>query len=517
MFRRLSPAVLSLLPLTGLGGTLGPAPTPAAMAVEAGWTSGITIPQPPALPVLPSAVDPWVKQIEQRLSALEGRDALKDTSAKDSGPAKALQTIARSVRGRTRVGISVRDLQTGALLFDHHGERPLNPASNQKLLTATAAVELLGADYRFETTFSRDDEILYVRGGGDPSLQMEDIESIAAALASQLDGIEQIVVDESFFSAARFGPGYDATGPGHAYQAPSGPLSLQFNTVMVTARPGSAGEPLHVSTFPECDHVLIDSTANTVGGRGLSIDTRRRGDHTVVVVRGGLRAGHAPVRIRRRIHDPGQFAGTTLATALARRTGGDPLPVVRGSAPPNARPLHTHRSAPLREVLTSALKWSNNFTIEQVLRTLGRHATGQPGDWDNGSDVLLRFWNALGQDEGTLAFENASGLSRTGRVAPRALVDMMALWRDGEGSQVVDALPVAGREGTLRGRLFRTRGRVRAKTGTLKGASALSGIVTDKHGEPQVAFSVLVNGPIGAKRARRLQDRVVYALLRNQS
>jgi D-alanyl-D-alanine carboxypeptidase/D-alanyl-D-alanine-endopeptidase (penicillin-binding protein 4) len=184
-----------------------------------------------------------------------------------------------------------------------------------------------------------------------------------------------------------------------------------------------------------------------------------------------------------------------------------------GALPPGTTAIHVHRSAPLRDVLRSALEWSNNFTIEQVLRTLGRRASGQPGDWQNGGRVLRRFWDALGEDPQAIAFENAAGLSASGRVTAAALTDLAALWRDGEAANVVAALPVAGKEGTLRGRLVRTRGRVRAKTGTLPGASALTGVITDDSGAPRLAFSVLVNGPLPRAKARRLQDRVVYALV----
>jgi D-alanyl-D-alanine carboxypeptidase/D-alanyl-D-alanine-endopeptidase (penicillin-binding protein 4) len=452
----------------------------------------------------------WPRLIDTRLAALQGR---VPHSAERPDPAlrASLDAIAADIEDGTKIGISVRDLGTGASLFDFHGDEPLNPASNHKLLAATAAIELLGADYRFETTFAREGDTLYVMGGGDPSLQVEDIESIASTLAASMHGVQEIVVDESFFSARRFGPGYDENGPGHSYMAPSGPLSLQFNTVMVTVRPGRAGEPVEVTTFPACEQVEIDSTAITMPGQGLHIDTERRGDATVVTVRGALAAGRTPVSIRRRIHDPGRYAASALAAAIARRTG-ELAPSVRiGSMPAGLPALHVHRSAPLHEVLTSALKWSNNFSIEQVLRTLGRLASGQPGDWNNGGDVLHRFWNALGEDPQAIAFENAAGLSASGRVTAAALTDLAALWRDGHG--VVGALPVAGIEGTLRGRLSKTHGRVRAKTGTLPGASALTGVVTDDAGAPRVAFAVIVNGSVSRARAQRLQDQVVYALV----
>jgi D-alanyl-D-alanine carboxypeptidase/D-alanyl-D-alanine-endopeptidase (penicillin-binding protein 4) len=78
---------------------------------------------------------------------------------------------------------------------------------------------------------------------------------------------------------------------------------------------------------------------------------------------------------------------------------------------------------------------------------------------------------------------------------------------------VLAALPVSGIDGTLRDRLLDTGGRVLAKTGTLEGASALSGVVVDEAGVPRIAFSLLLNGRITGHDAHALQDRLVRLLL----
>jgi D-alanyl-D-alanine carboxypeptidase/D-alanyl-D-alanine-endopeptidase (penicillin-binding protein 4) len=327
--------------------------------------------------------------------------------------------------------------------------------------------------------------------------------------------VRRIVVDDTAFSKRRFGPGYDPDGPGLSYMAPSGALSLQFNVLEITARPGPWGEAVAIEVDPPCAHVRIESTAQTGKGRPLVIDTARVEDHTVVRVQGSLAAGHAPVVVRKRVADPALFAGTAFADVLARISEGEPLPVSPGRVPEDATTLHIHRSAPLPDVMSPGLKFSNNFTTEQILRTLGWRLTGRPGDWRGGREALERFWAALGQDPDLLVFENASGLSRTGRLTPRSLVDLLALTaREGShAAAVLPALPVSGRDGTLRRRLVSSDGRVRAKTGTLSGVGALSGIVASEDGSRRLAFSILVNGGLGSQRTRRIQDRVVLALV----
>ena len=128
---------------------------------------------------------------------------------------------------------------------------------------------------------------------------------------------------------------------------------------------------------------------------------------------------------------------------------------------------------------------------------------------------LDRFAAAVGLDPADLRFENGAGLSRSGRVSPRALVALLARTRE-EGSPAAALMPTlasAGGEGTLRMRLTGGDGRVRGKTGPTSGVSALSGAAASPPGRAALGFSVLINGDGPARSHRRLQDRVVLALL----
>ncbi|HRI09198.1 MAG TPA: D-alanyl-D-alanine carboxypeptidase [Nannocystaceae bacterium] len=70
-----------------------------------------------------------------------------------------------------------------------------------------------------------------------------------------------------------------------------------------------------------------------------------------------------------------------------------------------------------------------------------------------------------------------------------------------------------GGEGTLRLRMPRARDRVRGKTGTIGGVSALSGVVASRAGDRRIAFSILMNGREDPRQSRRIQDQVVLALV----
>ena len=121
-------------------------------------------------------------------------------------------------------------------------------------------------------------------------------------------------------------------------------------------------------------------------------------------------------------------------------------------------------------------------------------------------------------DRGGLNIADGSGLSLQNTVTARLIGAMLAyadarMPRD-QRDAFWDGLPIGGVDGTIRGR-FRdsaSKGRVRAKTGTLFGASSLSGYVTARSGE-RLVFSILMNHAGSAAEARRAQDAIVAALI----
>lgn len=462
------------------------------------------------------------------LASAAGSPAVFDVDGLKAELHELLEPLARS----TDVSVHVRELASDDVLFDFRGDEPLNPASNHKLLTTSAALDLLGPEFRFETRVLRHDDTLYLVGEGDPTLDALVLRDLALEISAdpQAASLQRIVVDDLAFSPRTLAPGFSDLGPGVSYEAPSGALSLDFNTVRISvraprgrAKPGQVAR-LEVEVSPPSTHLVIDDQAGVGRGAlqirtyaGMEVDGQAR---TVVELTGKLRAGRS-LTVRRRVVDPGLYTGGALAVLLAS-PGHTPLPVRRGAAPgPEQQPqvLARRESPPLRTVIGGALAWSNNFVAEQLLRTLGWRMTGSPGDWDNGAEVVQAYWEALGLPPGALVFENGSGFSRRGRVTTSALVDLIAVAHRAQGEEgLLSALPVAGADGTLRARLRRSGKRVRAKTGTMDGISGLSGVITAEDGVPQVAFSILSNLREGATTPgparKRVEDRVVMAVLR---
>jgi D-alanyl-D-alanine carboxypeptidase/D-alanyl-D-alanine-endopeptidase (penicillin-binding protein 4) len=496
----------------------------------------LEMPEQPPAPEIPLVIRPdqdrlptAAEYLEQRLAALaaafelrrESRPAPGLVEFDVEGLANEIGIVLAGVGDAAQVSIHIRDLRTGHVLFDDYGDTPLNPASNQKLLTSAAALELLGSDYTFITSVRRDDTALYLVGEGDPTLQVDDLRALAIAVAPALDftGMQRVVYDDSAFSPRRLAPGYDPGGPGLAYEAESSALGVGYNYVEIIATPNAKTKRIDITTKPATAAIVIDNKARIGSRRAIDLRTRGREGDTVVEARGTLPKRSPAVVVRRRIHDPARVAASLFVELLAEQTSSLPLPIAPGVAPVDAEEIASHESAPLLEVLDLGLAYSNNFIAEQVLRTLAWRMTGEPGSWSAGEDILRGYWSALGADPEGIVIENGSGLSRTGRLTTTGLVDLLAMAARGAGPghSLIDALPVAGEPGTLRTRLRLSGKRVRAKTGTLDDVSGLSGVITAEDGTALVAFSILINAKdvarLGAPVRRSIEDRIVTATL----
>jgi D-alanyl-D-alanine carboxypeptidase/D-alanyl-D-alanine-endopeptidase (penicillin-binding protein 4) len=156
-------------------------------------------------------------------------------------------------------------------------------------------------------------------------------------------------------------------------------------------------------------------------------------------------------------------------------------------------------------------KHSNNFVAEQILKTLGAEAHGPPGTWPKGISAVEEFLAGVGIPRGSYLMRNGSGLNDANRFSARQAVRLLQdMWkRFPLAPEYVSALPVAGRDGTIRWRMEGTAasGRLRAKTGTLQGVTSLCGYVEGAGGE-RLAFAILVNDHEGRTRAVRAVDEM---------
>lgn len=430
--------------------------------------------------------------------------------------------LAAPAIGTSKVGIHVVDVATGEVLYTRNGDIPLNPASNVKLITGAAALDILGPQHTFTTVLRAPEVVgntvkggLYVSSDGEAFLLFQDILSWAGQL--QQKGIRviegDIIIDDTIFDGAYLPPGFEQKDADAAYRPAIGAVSVNFNAVTAVVLPGAkAGDPPIVRLDPPTAHVKVVNNARTIAGSRSRVDavSTPSEDRTVMTIAGTIGQSARPVSIRKRIDNPPLFAGSVFASALEMvgiefkgtvRTGKTPIPT---------QVLVTHRSQPLANIVSAMNKWSNNFMAEQLLRVLGIDDE-QASTWDLSRARAVDFLLRAGFDAGAFRLHNGSGLYEGNEISARQLVSLLRYMRNHRyGPEFVSSLAIAGVDGTLRTRMNQAPmlGNVRGKTGSLNHVTSLSGYAHTASGR-LVAFSIMFNDtPTLAWNLRDHQDAI---------
>lgn len=446
-----------------------------------------------------------------------------------------------------RWGIYAAALDSTDVLYELDQSRLFMPCSNMKLYSTTLALAMLGPDFRWRTSIyaaakpDRDGRIagdLIVYGRGDPTASTNfgddgaraRIELLADRIASA--GVKRIagdlIADESYFSGVRLGFGWEWNDLQWGYGAEISSLSFNDNVLGLTITPGrKPGDVCLVSFDPPLDHFrVINRTQTGPKGSTQDLGVYRAEASNVLQVWGHLPIDDKPFTGSVAVHDPAALYGRVLRQALERRkivVEGKTLSIDgRGRLdspfdPSRAVEIAFVESAPLSDVVRVTNKISQNLYAELLLRTVGKikgPADAESAD-DAGLTALTGLLKQIGVDTDLISVADGSGLSRRNLVTPEATARLLAYAvKQPFGQVLFESLPRGGVEGTLENRFKDSdpRMNVRAKTGTLGDASALSGFLVTKSGR-QVVFSIMVNNIPGSRAAvRKAIDRVVAAL-----
>lgn len=446
---------------------VAPAALCAVMAFALPSLASAQEPAPAAAAPLPALVTPVLSM--RRVPALLSR-VVADTHLGTDLDRVMTDPVYGAARDRSCLVVS--DPGGGTVHYSRHPSLGLIPASTLKVLTAAAALALLGPDSRLTTEIRAgaapsDGAVgeLYMVGGGDPLLSTADfasdggyqgqprrstsVEALADKVAAAgVRRVGRVLGDESRYDAERLVPSWN---PRYIANFDISPLSaLVVNKAFTSASPPAVAisPPAHAAAVLAA---LLRARGVTVGDTGT---------------------GKAP-------------AGAPLVTSI--------------------------ESAPLTEIVAEILENSDNMAAELLVKELGTRP-GSPGSTVAGlSAIADRLRQVAGVTAEEVAAVDGSGLDRSDRLSCDVLQRVAA--HAGETGPLAQGLPVAGRNGTLFRRFVGTpaAGRVRAKTGSLEGVAGLSGYATGQGGR-SLAFTLLANDLPSASAGAGLQDRVANVL-----
>ncbi len=373
--------------------------------------------------------------------ALPGMGISRAAAEKEFDPLKALLGPHDSI---------VAADPAGRILVSKNPDKKLVPASILKVLTSLSAFHYLGAEYRYPTEFYLDRESnLKIKGFGDPLLTSEIVDQIAGHLAAVLEnptGIRNLIIDESFFTRPLTIPGISSSS--QPYDAPNGALCVNFNTVYFTRTPSG-----YISA--EAQTPLLPFAENRI--RALHLKSGR-------------------YVLSRVANENAVYAGKLFQYFLQRhgvRFSG----TVREGLVNQAEDRLIYRQVspfPLSQVVKKLLRYSNNFTTNQLFISSGIQALGPPGNLTKGLTALQHYAsNILGIENMSLV--EGSGISRRNRVSANEMLKILEAFKPHY-------------------RLMRNNDREYYKTGTLNDIRTRAGYI-DAGGHRLYSYVVMVNTP----------------------
>lgn len=188
--------------------------------------------------------------------------------------------------------------------------------------------------------------------------------------------------------------------------------------------------------------------------------------------------------------------------------------LVPGRVPANAVLLST-RTHTIRQILHPMLKRSNNLYAESLFYQLAALSRQPYASHKDAARQVNQFIDLCGHVISHHQVADGSGLSLYNYVTPALLVDALRyIYRQQDLYTIFyDALPIMGRDGTLKRRCVGTsaQDRIHAKTGTVEGVSSLAGYAIAPNGH-HLAFAIINQGIRFTATGRNFQDRICKAI-----
>lgn len=483
-------------------------------------------PAPPAPPETESTLAPLSQRLDERLAA-------------------------NKLQGG-QVSIVIRDARTGTLVYEQSSDSPVYPGSLMQIVTAAAALDTIGPEFRFSTEFlavapnpeTRSAAAVLVYGTGDPTISLRYLNT-DAALYAELDawvrqlrerGVRRItgpvVVDAGAFDETWHAPGWPTDQLGEHWLPSIGAVNFNHNCFEIRWQSGSRdGRAATFRLFPDLDRYLYLSSDVRVGNQPIGRKYRRVRDGNLVTVSGRLPLRTAAVD-RAAVEDPGRYFAEVLRERFRR--GGVEVTDQAGTLrqlgqPPSwrteATPIAVRFSPPLKEILQHMMLNDSTLEAEVLFKTMGaRHASAfgsqAAGTFQNGTEAI-EAWLARMRLRGPyVRIADGSGRSTADRISPAQLLDIMDHALEARTGPIFEGLfPRPGSPGADAARLRTIAEAADVPSAALRfserdGHQGAAGYVTTASGA-RLQLALMINDSrLPYAELRRIVDQVLIDLMR---
>lgn len=440
----------------------------------------------------------------------------------------------------TSVGLSLRDVSTGAEALAFNSEKLLAPASTLKLITSLSALSILGTDFTFSTTLGYTGTIehdgtlignIIIVGGGDPSLGGKADRSqydLDSWLQSVVNAIKQkgitcidgdVIVDSKIFANQNIPDQWNHNDIGNYYASGAWGFNINENLYQIYFKNNiKSGHPAQVSrTAPQLSFLNLDCQVITAApGTGDNAYIYGDPKNPTRVIRGTIPASSSEFVIKGSLPYPPLNAAQLMVDKLTSanlKVGG------RATVNIPYQKLHAiieWESALLSNMVKLANRHSINIYCDAMLRIVGTEEKGD-GSINSGLSAINKHLASIGLDTDQIILKDGSGLAVENKITPALMTAFLTKKKEEFQSKVLQWIPQVGKEGTVKSLLA---GQSAAKhfflkSGSIEGVQSYSGFVKAKSGKTY-AISLMVNNYTCSYRELKPQlEKILLSIYNN--
>jgi len=439
-----------------------------------------------------------------------------------------IQRIIDKLPASTKYSVFIQNANSNNIIYKKNASESMIPASNTKLFTTAAALNLMGAEHEFSTKIVTDDSDysggtidgnLYIKGFGNSTFQTKDLDSLVGMIKNI--GIHSIlgdiVADDSYYDKLYTRDDWIIDERANVKLPPVSALVINKNQFIISFRStGKIGSKLQYSIKPECSFINVEMNAKVTKNRSRPrIRSVFKDGRINVKVNGGLRKRRSKSSYVVNINNPPLYFALLLKEKLQKKGI-----KITGLAKTGITPILTSEltsvSVNLDTLISLINKNSNNFLAECLFKSLGAYYSGEEGNSFYATQaVLSSFEDEFIIDDAT-AVVDGSGISRFNTITTESIGRLL---NSIYGNEILyedffRSLSVSGIDGTLKDRPVNNfiKGNFHGKTGTLNGVSALSGYLTGKNNNTFIISIILEYKRKGSGYHKDIEDKILIEL-----
>lgn len=404
-----------------------------------------------------------------------------------SYPAEIDRTISKSGINKGAVSVSVKDIQTGTCVYSLNETQPVMPASTLKIITASAAVDTLGKDYKFATKlYKNTNNELILKLGADPFLSSSNLNNLLSkAYEKKIISPKSIYIDDYIFDSTEWGEGWQWDDELNTLMPKFSSYNIDKNLLNIIVSPTVMNAPANVYTtkFYPVSFMNLVTTAKT---NDIKLSKNNNIPKNMITIEGTV---NKQTNMQIPVESPKMYFILRLEDAIRSAKIEYYGKFVQKKTPSSNVYLVSEINHPLNDALEEIFIKSNNLMAETIFKLAGAKFANNTGSLENSQKMLNAYFQKLGLNSQDIKIVDGSGVSKNNIITTDFMTNFLV--KQANNDEFKNLLPTAG-EGTLKNRMLYFKDNLKAKTGTLSDVSGIAGYITSRNGKTY-AFDIMIN------------------------